>query len=434
MFWLGGILFTALPLFVEGTNLIWHGGSYIMFPVRFGFMLTFITIAAACYYTSKQDYDKPAASANSEKPSRKRRSLVGAAIAPVAALWAIYTFVPQIAGAAVEFAESGFRGYNIFGEDVFQRALVLSFVLFAVYGILFFINSSSRIAWATKLLIAAFVFLEVFCFSYVYVGYNNPPPAYNRTASAISQELELHSPESSRIRVAGNALNSNYGFIMRRGTLSNWTHTLPASRQAAFQRFGYSTIYTRTLDTGGTVFSDALFGVKNTLTTSPEPLSPLLYEQQGVSQGSGYRFYEHRYTLPFGIVAPSAAFDSISQNLDNHTSAAQSLFFSELVYRELFGNGGDSKLIEVIKFGSDTDDNVVYQHNLQNRELFMGIRVQGRQALYFAPARSDHGHISSFRVNSKPVYLPDQGNPTVTAFPRLYENGLVELGAFENED
>ena len=31
----------ALPILFEGVNLIWHLGTYQMFPMRFGFILTF---------------------------------------------------------------------------------------------------------------------------------------------------------------------------------------------------------------------------------------------------------------------------------------------------------------------------------------------------------------------------------------------------------
>lgn len=36
-----------LPVFVEGTNILWHMGPYICFPMRFGYMMIFTIIAAA---------------------------------------------------------------------------------------------------------------------------------------------------------------------------------------------------------------------------------------------------------------------------------------------------------------------------------------------------------------------------------------------------
>lgn len=39
-----------VPIFCEGTNKLWHGGSYADFPMRFAFTLTFVLIWAASYY------------------------------------------------------------------------------------------------------------------------------------------------------------------------------------------------------------------------------------------------------------------------------------------------------------------------------------------------------------------------------------------------
>ncbi|MDE7285308.1 MAG: YfhO family protein, partial [Lachnospiraceae bacterium] len=41
------ICFMILPVFVEGTNILWHMGPYICFPMRFGYMMIFTIIAAA---------------------------------------------------------------------------------------------------------------------------------------------------------------------------------------------------------------------------------------------------------------------------------------------------------------------------------------------------------------------------------------------------
>lgn len=41
------VFFMILPVFVEGTNILWHMGPYICFPMRFGYMMIFTIIAAA---------------------------------------------------------------------------------------------------------------------------------------------------------------------------------------------------------------------------------------------------------------------------------------------------------------------------------------------------------------------------------------------------
>jgi uncharacterized membrane protein YfhO len=431
-FWLGSILFVAVPLFVESTNLIWHGGSYIQFPVRFGFILTFMVIAAACYYKTRISRIKAGSETvcKAEKRQKPKRAFIASKIAAFLKLWVLvicgYLLVTQVTASVLEF--HGGR-HILLSHDVFVRAIILTFALFAIYAVACFIKSRKKSKLAVMLI--AFIFaLEIFSFSYVYIGYGGTGnlPTYNRAAV----ELSLNSPnELSRIRVDGSTLNSNYPFILRRASISNWTHTLPKSRQDAFRQFGYSTTYTRTIDTGGTAFSDALFGVRGILTTSPDTLSPLLYESRPKrdlnSNSSGYRYYSHRYTLPFGIVT---ARDSLSEITEHHPDA---FFYTNAVYRNMFSQSDD--LIRVIKFGDDTDESVVthFESIEKERIMHVSMEITGRQVLYFAPAPDADTRVDLFTVNSRTVFLPDFENRFATNYPRIFENGMVMLGVFENE-
>ena len=47
-----------LPLLFEGINLIWHGGSYICFPFRHGFITAFILALGSNYYFQKYSSER----------------------------------------------------------------------------------------------------------------------------------------------------------------------------------------------------------------------------------------------------------------------------------------------------------------------------------------------------------------------------------------
>lgn len=50
------ILAVILPVFVEGTNILWHMGPYVCFPMRWGYMLPFTLIGVAVQQYTYQEF------------------------------------------------------------------------------------------------------------------------------------------------------------------------------------------------------------------------------------------------------------------------------------------------------------------------------------------------------------------------------------------
>jgi uncharacterized membrane protein YfhO len=525
-FWLCGILIVGLPFFFETVSLIWHGGSYMMFPVRFSFIFTFMVIASACYYVSVSPWlnshkarahppkledgqadasDEEALKIPCEAPRelpydelfeeapivlyeelfKKMRKnsyseLFGEAKAsvlyeeifeetPIILYSGLFKEAPivsyeglfrqalqespeilcggesncyaqpnknkTVAGigllifefivtlvltsAVIYTAISGAFVFqsdnpNIFSPTLLMPAVLISIILFTAYMLL----TNKRNTKINHRLVAVLLILEVFSFSYVYIGYNAPAfSAYISTANDLRRELDLKADDTARIKTMGHSLNTNYPFILERSSISNWTHTISGERQSAAATFGYTLAYTRMLDVGGTVFSDALFNVKNTL--SVHPLDPRLYDETGF--GAKHYYYDNRYTLPFGIPVNS-------QSLENLDSS-NPFFYTDGVYKNMFSK--NDKLVHVIKYEHDTDPNFVSDFVIQDNVVSMDVTVSGRKALYFASIGDSRIHV--FNINGSPLIISGDVNNNATFFPSIFDSNVLCLGVFENE-
>ena len=54
VFFLSAALLLTLPIFFENINLLWHGGSYMLFPMRFAFLLPLVLILAGAVFLERQ--------------------------------------------------------------------------------------------------------------------------------------------------------------------------------------------------------------------------------------------------------------------------------------------------------------------------------------------------------------------------------------------
>lgn len=95
---------------------------------------------------------------------------------------------------------------------------------------------------------------------------------------------------------------------MRRETLSGWSNLAKPDQIGGATSLGYSSQFTRTLDSGGTVFSDALLHITDII--SHEEQDDVLYKKiatvsvetdhmTGLRQD--YSLYKNRFEIPFAI-------------------------------------------------------------------------------------------------------------------------------------
>lgn len=385
-------------LVVEGVNLFWHFGSYVGYPIRNGYMIYFTIACVALGFIEKM---------TSDQVDLKPKTSVFIAIGSAAFIICCGVFYVRTDGLVL--------------RDVFHLTSLVMAVLFVAYLLMLIINKGC-VSGSVSLILCA----EIVLFGFIMLG----KPAYSSVNTSdpeqegeyISKCIQLDEAFSlnavdnstkdnllfSRVKNPDTSLNANYGLILRRPVLSNWTHILSPLLQRDAAKLGYSVQYTRLLDSGGTAFSDALLGVNEVI--SALPLDEKLYELKdktevtdSTGESTAYYLYESRYTLPFGVVT-----DSIDYDFEN----ADTVEIYNAIYRSLTGKR----------------EEIACEYDAGN------ITVTGKKALYYYSGQVDtDDYNTSVYVNGKLINVPSISEPDNTLYPAHFNNNFLYLGTFENE-
>lgn len=411
--WISGSLFIVLiPLAFENVNLIWHFGSYVHYPIRYGFLLYFVVAASLCSYSSQSYHEE------NSVPFGK-------------IIWHYFLFLLSFMAFYV-----GYRWYSSNpGMSISKVLHVTILCMGSAFFVYFFLSlykkgkyiQFSIIVWVSELLF--YGLLTIGSPTYI-TGINEEPEQEKisvHTCTELFHDFDLKEERISRIKNPDESLNANYGFYLRQPVLSNWTHVISPSLQSGAGRLGYSWQFTRLLDAGGTVFSDALLNVDR-LITNQEQDDKLysLSKSTTVSTGSKYYLYNCNYDLPFGTIINSLDDISSINSAGNIVDLYNSLYAA--IVRTDSSTISDVSTSAFASFegcstGTPLDYNVPYRMNITDKK-----------ALYFYGSCIDSEYKNvEILVNDRPITIPTIQDYDNTLYPAHFNNNVVYLGTFENE-
>ncbi len=403
------MLILYLPFVIEGSAMLWHFGSYKDFPYRFGFASIFLLLALAAYCVNENGDE-----VHFSFPQ------------PLAYLLAI-PFIGVLAYENLQLYRAGTQGGENGRPLSAQNALKISALLFAA-GLCAFLAvlliRQTFVKRAVVFLVCVAQILPVALFSIgsgsgVRYERREHDTEYIAPALEVAALSQADNSLLQRIHDPDMSLNINYGFVMGVGALSNWTHQIPAQLQNARKALGYSTTYTLLLDGGGTVFSDALLNM--TETVSKRELNRGLYLQIGQTD-DGYRLYQNYNVLPAGMLAdsPGMGFSSSVAGNGNIIFRNQNEIFRAL--------GGKGTLIRTTENSSD----LIVKESSDGQKLTYVLSAGALEVLYFTSPSSAWNSMRIF-VNGKPVPVPSYHKDDNDLYTSEYNNNCLELGYFSRE-
>ncbi|MDD6446829.1 MAG: YfhO family protein [Ruminococcus sp.] len=474
-FFVGEMLILCIPIFFEGVNKLWHTGSYVGFPMRSAFTISFLFITGACYCINFEcNYKKrlpvqteqatvPKAETLSEadtaaetetlteaetaeetevtaetitdaqslseavpgKPKKTaklkgfvnklRNNLAVSIILGVVALVGVCCTIPWLLEASKLIRRYGSYFLNTKNFIIPKLYIMSAVVIIAAFVVILFIGKTK--VKGVCVVLAILIPLSINAYSFIGVEkyiYPEQSSQFIKDAEDISSALPKSESVLDRVKNSDNSLNTNYPFIIQRGALSNWTHTVSSEVISAMKNMGYSTSYTRLLDTGGTLLTDALLGVKNIITK--EKLEQPLYTL--VQNMGEYNYYSCKYTLPTGIVANK----SISE-ID--TATDQIAATNNLLYHSL--SDDKENIIEVMSASSKLG--CFYNVSKSPNGLTYTVKVTGDKMIYF---KSPEKGIT-VTVNGKQIEVPTYRAEDNIVYPAEFNNNVVALGNFKDE-
>ena len=387
------------PVLMEATNLMWHFGSYNGYTLRNGYLISFTLICVAAGMAENMFADIPLKGAFYLRQT-----------AVVAVIGAVYVMV-----------------YNILpinNEMLAMAFFIMIFaVMFAVY--MFMLIRKKEFNCKSVILVIA---LELFIGAYALIG---PPKFYTyedyqigdyvQYANDAADSLDIEESATDRIVNPDISLNANYPLILRRGALSSFTAALEDDTQSYAKRWGYSKYFLWLLDSGGTVFSNAVLHV--TQAVNINELDSALYTLE--KKEGDYSLYNTNYNLPFGFCVDSSFSKLDMTNVDWIT-------YHNRMYKAMTGD--KETFVTRIYPQAETAGNI----------KSMTINVGSRSAIYMniADVKKPNADANASKlessihvyVNGEAVVVPTLGDVNNTAYFTDYNNNLLYLGIFEDED
>ena len=449
------IVIVIVQAIAEGTNIIWHFGSYNGYTLRNGYIIAFTLICLACVYADEVfAYDKP----------DKIKAVIQAVVTVIACavMAVVYDKLPV----------NSYVAAFIFFIAVFAVMLILHIVGVVV------MRNGYKISIVISL-VAVEVFIGAFSMTgppkfYTYAPYQYGD--YVQLAVNATNNLEISESPVDRITNPDLSLNANYPLIMKRGSLSSFTAALQKDTQKQTVRWGHSKYFLWALDSGGTVFSDALLHITEAVNVNKLDSSLYTLEKQGTGDCE-YDLYNANYQLPFAMVTNSnislidfnrdytklnaiSSGDVTENDYNWNTTTKDWIYLHNLMYSALSGNSeklvteyGEFAGAKVYQVGESqvedinaASDNSATDRPTQQTHVVKTYKdtIKGRQAVYVSVAdynigTSDANVSQLFRsltitVNGKQIDIPTIGNVENKYYTTDYNNGLIYIGTFTDEE
>ena len=244
-------LLLAAAAVLDPVNIMWHGGSYQAFPLRWGMIPILLMLTLAGKQLSVQ-----------YEPEK-------AAIFPKSAAWAMLCgslAAVCICGLLLHFKQSA-HIYSyvetlwVSTENVL-RLLILMFLLTTSYAFAILFRQHGVISARGCTGILAALFLCEFTFQYdCYFGHAaNSDTLYAQTCAAA--EAVHPADQTARLRLTRKYAHANMLGAMGYPTLAHYTSLTREDFLQGVKRFGYSSYWMEVPSTGGTVLSDAFWNVQ----------------------------------------------------------------------------------------------------------------------------------------------------------------------------
>lgn len=377
VFFVSIIALLCAPIVLESTNLLWHGGSYEGYTMRFAYMLTFWIVSAGAYA-----YDRGLAAIRIGGRMQLSGLIGTASLFLVAAVEAVQFFL-----------------FNAIGNSVYKGE-ISAVVIILIIGVS--VIGSSGLFLIKKERYEKCVFLLII-FSIIALASNTifvfgtKGNTYISMLGAAAENVDdNNSNPLIRIKSLDAGLSHNYPLVMCKSAVSNYLAINSFRQIGEIIRMGYAKVGHRLSDYGGTLFTDALLGTGEVIIRG-EDTNESIYQYE-TSYGD-YDIFRSLYRYEQGIKLHNF-WSGIDDNEGNP------LIHQNQIAKEVLGQ----ELLEVTT-GQGNDINI----DIKEESILYLYAEQEKAFKTITVTDLNSG-------NEKILELPESG----------WMNGILELGTWEN--
>lgn len=237
-----------LTVLLQPANLLWHMGSYVCFPVRYGYMLV---LALVCFIKALENRLPEAEKTAGTVHLRELLSGAGVLILLAGAVALLKSRENGIVSGFLSLAIS--RAHT-------KEAFVVLLILALIFGAVMLSFIRGRV-------FAPLLGTCVLVCSYCYFNMISLPAEFGDNQELCYQMMSEEYREADKTTLSdliqrekhNTAFPRNAALITGKSSLSGYFPTADANFQSAIDRLGYMTPWVSTIDLGGTRLSDFFF-------------------------------------------------------------------------------------------------------------------------------------------------------------------------------
>ena len=398
LFIIGFCMYPCALIVFESINMLWHMGVYYHYPIRCGYLIPIVLLLSAAYFTGRLECEHL-----EDSDGRDYSKLCIITISVITAITAVVLMKYYILHDVWEIT------------DLFKAWVIFSGVLMIIYFLIMIL--SRKIVY-----IVPFLMLELIVTAFIGYGpqnftdkYSSDPEQsgdYILVSQSLNKEMGIKESNIERIKNPDTNLNANYALIMKRASIGGYITTTKRRQMDSANLLGYTIHYTRVLDSGGTLFSDAILHIKETITTTPDLYTDEAYEYEG--EACGYTLLKNKYCMPFAM--------KTTEDLKDEEKT-EALFSADVVST----TNNLYSLLNKSYEGSINETGII--NDISHDIIGDKYHVNGLKALYL-----QGGSFEALKINGQIIPAPDIGNPNNTSYPGWFIQNLVFLGIYEDED
>ena len=370
-----------LPILFERINMLWHTGSHNCFPFRYGFIPIFIMLNCGMYYITKY------------LPCEKKFEKIDIFLI-ILALVPITVLTPRI----VLSINSNDPAFKIEVADCIVLCIQTIMCAFVIDKVLKIENKKVR-----NSIISVIVIFQIIIQGLAYIGVpeeRRGGPEHSDSSITVANELiqAFNSNKTTlyRYKDLDQSMTENYPLVLDWPSISTFLHIISKEQVLTHSQLGYTRNNTKFGDCGGTLASDEILGIKYSL--SKNELDSEIYQKNGTAK-NGINLYEYKEMLPYGIV--------YENNKDISTIPEKF---------DVFETQNEKT--------EDDENKVIYKYTM---------RVNEKSYLYLYGNEGEN-LIYKIIVNGETVTIPWINNQNNTWYSLSSNNGIINLGKFENQD
>lgn len=395
---------TLIPIIVEPINLMWHTGSYMSFPSRFGFITVFMLVVCTAMYLEDRD------------TLFRENKLTDHAAVLIPALVLTYFFIDLVTEFIRKNRETASKyTSSLWGDRNSLQVCVTMFLLMsAMSAVMLLLYRKGYLSTRTLSIICTALIL---CESFANVRIYLTTPVVNYPERAADQNKvydladRIEDEELFRVKTDGKLFYVNLVGTLGYGSISHYTSLNSQDYMFMMKRMGVSSNWMDVGSYGGTELTDMLMSIKYQIVRGDA--------ENAVYSNGDYSITENSAYLPSGVIIGDIS--AIEGELPDMTRSEIQQFICDNVLTE--------DTVKAYAFEGAENGSGYTVTNGDTLELTLDI--SGRQSLYFDAFDRPQVSLGSDIDGSFDILV--NGSMIKTNYPSGEFNGLQKLGEFENE-